>query len=208
MIKAYCINLDERTDRWEQFTSQEIGVPVERFSAISRAGGNQGCLLSHLEVMSKCEDEILIFEDDCKLLQPWEIFEEAYRQLPADWDMLYLGANTTKALNRHSNNLFRLYDAWTTHGILYKRKMIDVILADGYDKIIHYKNYDTYMVRCIQWKYNTYIIYPCFATQFDSYSDVVKHYRQYPEIEINFFKNTTVAQHRTPRFGSKPRRKL
>lgn len=191
MIKAYCINLDERKDRWEQFTSQDIGIPVERFSAIQRAGGNQGCLLSHLEVMSKCEDEILIFEDDCKLLQPWEVFEYAHSQLPPDWDILYLGANIIKPLVRYSNNLFRLFCAWTTHGMLYKRKMVDVILSEGYNEIIHYKNYDTYLARCIQWKYKVYIIYPCFATQFGSYSDVVRHYREYPEIESNFKKYTS-----------------
>jgi len=208
MIKAYCINLDERTDRWEQFTSQEIGIPVERFSAIQRAGGNQGCLMSHLEVMRKCEDEILIFEDDCKLLQPWGIFECAYNQLPSNWDMLYLGANIIKPLNRYSSNLFRLFCAWTTHAILYKRKIIDIILKDGYDKIIKFKNYDTYLAHRIQSTNNCFIVYPCFATQFGSYSDVVRHYREYPEIESNFKKYTSRDNHWTyshhPRQRTKP----
>jgi hypothetical protein len=190
-IKAYCINLDERKDRWESFITQPIGIPVERFSAVKRDKGNEGCLLSHLGVMRKCEDEVLIFEDDCKLLQPWSVFERAYRQLPKSWDALWLGANVITPLKRYSENLFRLQSGWTTHGILWKKKIIDKILTDGFDTIIKYKNFDTYLARVIQPKFNCYIIYPCFATQSTSFSDIVHYDRDYTIIESNFTKNTT-----------------
>jgi hypothetical protein len=189
-IKAYCINLDERKERWDSFISQDIGVKVERFSAIKKDNGNEGCLLSHLEIMRKCEDEILIFEDDCKLLHPWNVLEKAYAQMPKNWDALWLGANVIKPLTRYSENLFRLRAGWTSHGILWSKKMVNRILTDGYDTIIKYKNIDTYFARRIQEQYNCYIIYPCFATQLASYSNIVHYHREYHELESNFIKNT------------------
>ncbi len=190
MIKAYCINLKERKDRWDSFISQDFGIDIERFDAIKRDNGAEGCLLSHLRLMQECEDEILIFEDDFKLLQPWSVFEKAYSQLPKNWDALWLGANVIKPLTRYSENLFRLRAGWTSHGILWSKKMVDRILTDGYDTIKRHKNIDTYFARRIQEQNFCYIISPCFSTQLASYSDIVHYHREYHELESNFIKNT------------------
>jgi hypothetical protein len=69
--KAYVINLDKRTDRWEQIQKDFKDLPIllERFSAIENKDGHLGLGLSYLELVKKAKNEnmesILILEDDC-----------------------------------------------------------------------------------------------------------------------------------------------
>jgi len=190
-MKAYCINLNFRSDKWEKFTIQKYPFYVERFEAIKRNSGREGCALSHLEVMAKCEDEILIFEYDCKILQDLEIFYKAYYQLPSDWDILHLGGNVKNPLQRYSENLFILKTTWAAHGILYRRNVIDKILHDGMEMIKQYNtNIDTYLNNCIYPYYKCYLIYPFFATQFPGHSDTVNSFRHCSDFEENYIKHT------------------
>ena len=78
--KIYCINLDKRTDRWEEFQRDVLeGLELdkdkfERISAIDTSGlsgkdtGAIGCSLSHLKIWKDVIDNgynsVLIFEDD------------------------------------------------------------------------------------------------------------------------------------------------
>ena len=70
-IKAYVINLDKRTDRWEQIQKDFKDLPIllERFSAIENDNGHIGLSSSYLELVKKAKNEnmesILILEDDC-----------------------------------------------------------------------------------------------------------------------------------------------
>lgn len=115
----YCINLDNRKDRWEKAAkNMEIaGICAERFSGIegasldfvpkiedeeasSMAGNIEnsaalGCLLTHLKVVkdakSKGYKKILILEDD--VLFSKDFAKEAAAAAEKDWKMLYLGAS-------------------------------------------------------------------------------------------------------------------
>lgn len=101
---VYCVNLDRRTDRWEQVQRRfnRWGIEVERFSAIEPDAGNEwldkaklGCTLSHLAVWNdaaaKGYRRILVFEDDVLFHREWDkwIGKIATR----DWELLYLGAS-------------------------------------------------------------------------------------------------------------------
>ena len=187
-MKAYCINLAERKDRWDKFTSQPFPFDVVRFDAIK--GSSDGCLKSHLSVLSSCKDEILIMEDDCHVLQDWKVFFDAYSQLPEDWSALYLGAILHDKLERYSDNLFKLKRGWATHGILYSRKVADYILKDGYPIIRLHKNYDNYMARVIQKKFKCFIIYPLFATQYPDHSDIINAVRECADLIPRYENNT------------------
>ena len=52
--RVYCINLDERKDRWEEcvdeFNKIDALNDVERFSAVEHERGIAGCTLSHYEI--------------------------------------------------------------------------------------------------------------------------------------------------------------
>ena len=95
--KIYCINLDMRTDRWEEFQRDVLeGLELdkskfERISAIdttkmsTRNPGAIGCAASHLkvwkDVIDKGYDSVLIFEDDFMPKVSKEEFHETIKEL-------------------------------------------------------------------------------------------------------------------------------
>ena len=70
--KIYCINLDSRSDRWNQCIEEfkKVGIEdiVERFSAEQLIPGIAGCTKSHYEIIKQCKKNnfknVLILEDD------------------------------------------------------------------------------------------------------------------------------------------------
>ena len=121
----YCINLDERTDRWEhslkQFEKLGISDRVERFSAIRPEmderwdrwvpWGNQwkyplvgavGASGSHKAVIQLAKerglDNVLVFEDDFVVLDNWEENVKcALDDLSSHkWHLFYLGYHLQK----------------------------------------------------------------------------------------------------------------
>jgi GR25 family glycosyltransferase involved in LPS biosynthesis len=106
-----CINLDRDLDSWARLqaalTRHDIRG-VRRVSAVDgsrlelpatwrHSAGAYGCLLSHLQVVRDARKRnlpsLLILEDDV-LFDPSfsEKFPVFVRGLPADWDMVFLGA--------------------------------------------------------------------------------------------------------------------
>lgn len=105
--KIYVINLARRTDRWVQIMTlfKTFGITkFERFEAYDKPlldgkpNGNMGCTASHralLEVIAYNQiPRALIFEDDCDFTRGdfHERFAEFIKEVPDDWDQLYLGA--------------------------------------------------------------------------------------------------------------------
>ena len=106
-----CINLDRDRDSWERLqaalTRHDILV-VRRVSAVDgsrlelpatwrHSAGAYGCLLSHLQVVRDARKRglpsLLILEDDVAFDPSFsEKFPVFVRGLPADWDMVFLGA--------------------------------------------------------------------------------------------------------------------
>jgi hypothetical protein len=71
-LKAFCINLDSRPDRWVQVQEafKPTGISLERFSAIKNDDGMRGCGASHVAVIREAQKRglpwALIVEDDCQ----------------------------------------------------------------------------------------------------------------------------------------------
>jgi glycosyl transferase, family 25 len=189
-MKAYCINLPERPERWEQFQKQKFPFPVERFLAIRDIPGWKGCAKSHLKLMGEIKEfPCAIFEDDCLMLDSWERVEEVMKQLPENWDMLYLGATLNEQLERYSENLFKLKNAFTTHCIIYRdSRVIDFMLKSDIDRKI-----DVFITKEVHTRFNCFVTYPMIATQRAGISDIGEKskYVTYNEIELRFKKYTT-----------------
>lgn len=72
--KVFCINLDRRTDRWEQVREQFIAndLFLERFRGIDMPDGNAGCTASHRELIRKIAESdynrVLVLEDDFQVI--------------------------------------------------------------------------------------------------------------------------------------------
>lgn len=136
--KIYCINLKERTDRWESclknFEKYEISN-YERIDAIkvngdlpSKRKGQIGCSLSFAKCFDKIIKEkiskVLIFEDDFEFkLEKKELFEKLNKSifdLPDDWDSIYLGGTVISdygylPLQKYTTNLYKLQSAHCLH---------------------------------------------------------------------------------------------
>ena len=110
--KLYCINLDRRTDRYEEVQKEflKIGANVERISGIDgktqtdipgltlKERSCYGLTSTHYKIIKNAKinayESILIFEDDVMFTDNFnEIFNEKIKFLPNDWDLFYLGGN-------------------------------------------------------------------------------------------------------------------
>ena len=170
-MKTKLINLARRYDRLHTVTEQikRFGITeFERFEAIDDM--HNGFNLS-IKGALKDESEILILEDDCEFLGTIDDLNKAIKQLPDNWDLLYLGANVLSPQKRHSENIFNLNNAWTSHAILYSahgaKYCYENFNPDA--KIV----YDEWLRTHAQRNLNCFIVYPMLAVQADGYSDLV-----------------------------------
>ena len=118
--KAYVINLKKNKDRLKRFkkNTKKANIKVERFNAVygkdlpkehpdiikyfvknhNLNPGEIGCALSHIKIwedaLKNNYKNIIVFEDDAIIPKDfWYRFNEAYNELPKDWDILFLGLN-------------------------------------------------------------------------------------------------------------------
>lgn len=189
-MKAYCINLRKRQDRWIRVQQEfkKLSIKPMRFLAIYNNVGHLGCIDSHLELLHQVKEDgiFMVLEDDVLALGSWEDIQRSIDQLPPDWDMLYLGATLTKPLERYSENLFRLYGGLTTHAIIYNNQngVCDFITANHDSPQV-----DVFMMR-VQEEFNCYLAYPLLISQMPGKSDIVNRYTDYSEIRETYEKYT------------------
>jgi len=195
--KIFCINLDSRTDRWqesiEEFKKLGIEDQVERISAANIQPGIIGCTKSHYECIKLAKERnyknILVLEDDVSFTaEALNVLNETFNQLEKlglQFEMLYLGANLRGEDNRLiDSNLALIAAAKTTHAYIINSSVYDIIL-DTYANCQwnasidwHYTNpnrlnIDIFYMRMIQSRGNTYGVYPSVAEQRSSYSDLI-----------------------------------
>jgi hypothetical protein len=182
-MKAYCINLPERPEKWREFRSQKLPFKVERLDGIKKTPGWEGCRDAHLEALKKVNGMTVIFEDDCLFLHPWGMVMKIMEQLPKNWDCLYLGATLNEPLERYSKNLYRLKKGWCSHAIIYKDATVpQFVLANEMRKI------DVFYANVVQEKFNCFLTFPLVATQRPGYSDIVNHRTEYEVITDRYKK--------------------
>lgn len=190
-MKAFVMNLEDRPDRMEEFKKNNFPFEVERFNAIKTDPGWKGCTKSQLVILSRQKDfPFIIFEDDCVLLKSWDVVENAMKQLPEDWDMLYLGATLERPIERYSENLFRLKNAYCAHAIIYNSKRaVDYILNEHenfFRNSSERNTLDVFYFYAVQEKFNCFIVSPLVATQRPGFSDIENMNVDYIQI-INHF---------------------
>lgn len=133
------INLDERTDRWQE-VQQEFKdwiVPIERMPAVKYSPGWKGCNMSHRKALELAKHRhypwVLILEDDCVLTPGAK--EQFHSLLPylwkhqEHWDVFSGGTTYIEdaKLITKTPPLFRVKGN-TTHFCLIHRTAYDKIL--------------------------------------------------------------------------------
>ena len=145
--KIICINLEKRKDKWNDvYTSfVNLGIEVERFSAFDcdvfkslpyrydKYGmASVACALSHIAVLKSAVgrefNNVLILEDDAEFVDDFNVkFDQISKQIPTDWNMLYLGAAIEGSCHRVSENILKCDNLLTTHAY--------AVNSSSYDKI-------------------------------------------------------------------------
>jgi GR25 family glycosyltransferase involved in LPS biosynthesis len=201
--EIYCINLDERTDRWEhaqkEFEKAGILDRVQRFSAIRDVDGRIGVIKSNLAIIKIAKEKklknVLIFEDDVEFIidDPQTELQKSINQAQGiKWHLFYLGANTHEKLIKFKPNLILLKNAFAVHSMAYSDLMYDNFIRK-YENIKTIKNFDdildVYLARQIQDKYICLMTNPMLTTQMNSYSDIEKRVVDYSFIEERYKNN-------------------
>jgi len=198
--QVFVINLDRRRDRLNHLKKElsRLNISYQRFSAVdgekdevpevpNLTPGEVGCTLSHKKVLRKVVDEEidrpLILEDDIIFENNFENrFREHFEQLPDDWAMYYLGANTAKdeRLNPVTKNINRTYRALTTHSYSIKlskaQKLLEIIEKNNFQNPVDnvFTNF--------QKEEKVYISSPNLVIQKEGYSDVREGFRNYDDV--------------------------
>lgn len=179
----YCLNQESRSDRWKQAEDEfkRVGLKVERFLSIPANQPNRSFCLSQYAMLKRFletdGERLLTFEDDV-LFKNMGHLQAALKELPADWDVLYLGANIHHMVFgivenppvRYSDNLFRVRRAWTSHAIAYSRKAV-VKIVEAYP-IGSFEMYDNWLSEHFLSDHQCFLINPTIAWQRPVYSDL------------------------------------
>tara|TARA_R110000824_G_scaffold391495_1_gene589295 strand:- start:10657 stop:11340 length:684 start_codon:yes stop_codon:yes gene_type:complete len=204
---VYVLNLDRRADRWEECKeiAHSCGLTLDRLSGIDGAKlkeeevalgmgryipkgdirGAQGCALSHYAAVKKAQEErrksVLIFEDDFEFVDNFEnLFAEYYKQVPVDWEFLYLGANhNTHALSPGgpitlpliSKNVGKPLRSYCLHAYSIKESLYDYILS-LFDVEVTQAPVDVTISQVQPSMKTCYAFSPSLVTQRDGYSDI------------------------------------
>lgn len=199
--KIYVINLKKNQDRLEKFmeNAKKANVKVERFDAVygkelskdhpdilkyfvkdhGLIPGQIGCALSHIKIWEDAiknnYNNIIVFEDDAIIPEDfWDRFNQAYNELPKDWEMLLIGCCTCTGNTTNKTKLIKANSTgnWCTTGYLininYCKKLIDRIYKNKIERSI-----DEY-TRMFYSSDNVYIPFPPFILQDKNFnSDII-----------------------------------
>lgn len=105
--------------------------------------------------------------------------QQALKELPADWDLVYLGANLMNAeVEKYSAHLHRVRNAWTTHALGYNRRIIPWLLDNqpGFSE----EMFDNWLGA--QASVNAYVVSPMCAYQKPHYSGIWGRHTDYIDI--------------------------
>lgn len=132
------INLDHRTDRLHHINNElkNIGLIGKKFIAHF---GNKGygariaCKNSHKDIIQESLfnniDTVFILEDDSVFADNFlEISEHCFKNIPEDWDILFLGHCFSSVGNQISEHVYSAKKIFCTHAYLVNIKAYQTII--------------------------------------------------------------------------------
>ena len=182
-----CINLERRRDRWERmqamFAHHRLNK-VARFPALDGLDltipdswddfpGSYGCLRSHLAVVEDAlknkRSHVLILEDDVAFHPDLNrLFSEFVKELPADWDMLFLGGIHGEPPIRVTEHVVKITHSLSTYAYALNHTIYEAFI-DINRQALTVLDENT---RALQKQFNCYCFMPHLAWVEDDHSDV------------------------------------
>jgi GR25 family glycosyltransferase involved in LPS biosynthesis len=189
--KVYCINLDRRLDRLENFKKEVNKFNLGEFERFSAYDGKQlnltneynlkpgeiGIIKSNLDIIKDAKKNnyktILIIEDDCVFFDEIINFEDYFKLLPSDWDMLYMGGNHNTHMGvkpplKINDKVVKLHSTYSAHFIGIKSSVFDQI-----EELLE-KSQQPLDVEYVtlQKIFNCYSFTPALTSQLVNFSDI------------------------------------
>ena len=152
------------------------GFDADIFYAIKNDDAKTSFNISMQHITSQSDGILWFFEDDVYLKDSGHL-HDAINQIPSDWEMLYLGANLVAPIQRHSDNLFRTFGAWTTHAVCFNNAKA---LCEAYQDTT--QMFDDWLKDNIHPRGKSYIVSPMIAWQKPHESPLWNHYADYTDI--------------------------
>lgn len=178
---AYCMNLDSRTDRWEQvvkdFTRLQAVMPIEieRVSAVAMPQRpQQGVTATFRKIITMAKEKklpyVLILEDDLYVIDA-ERVKTCLNNAPEDWDILLGGVYHYVPDKKHDDYWMKMRDFCSLHFIIIR----DTI----YDKVLALKGLSQHLDRALgaqtkQGNMKTYLMHPMPCQQRPGFSNIRK----------------------------------
>jgi len=166
-----CLNHPAASKRWDDCLQEfkRVGLNgVVRFEALPSIGPHQSFNLSMRTILQYFErspfNRLLILEDDV-VFTKLDHIEAALRELPEDWDILYLGANILHPEPKpeaYSPHLARISAAWCTHAIAFNKKCVNWLLQ--HQPGLSEQMFDNWLSGNLA-RFNSYIVSPMAAYQ-------------------------------------------
>lgn len=133
------LNRPDATQRWADSLLElnRAGLyNVLRFAALPDIGPHQSfnnSVNAIVKAFYNSKEETLLFIEDDIIFNKLDHLNNAFAELPHDWDILYLGANlisdqVNSRPERYSRHLCRIFGAWTTHCVAINRKVAKFII--------------------------------------------------------------------------------
>lgn len=183
--KIYCLNLDSRPDRWQQSQQefQKHDLTVDRVSAINGhklninlpgvKPGAMGCSLSHQLAIRMARqnryNSVMILEDDVEFAENLQQqFADYVLQIPANWDIIYLGGNHQNPPEPLTANVSRIKFSYAAHAVVFRHTVYDMLLEFSSNLQVAV---DVAFAHA-QYRSNAFVFTPHLAWQRDSFSDI------------------------------------
>ena len=182
----FCINLDERKDRWvevqKEFNKFNL-TGVTRFSAVNGKtlpkphallDGELGVLESNLKLVKYANENklpnFLMLEDDVVFSEEVNNLDKYMLNIPDDWDMIYFGGNHkySHPPQQINETTLKLHYTVAIHCVAIKSTVYDVIENILSKKSKQVDNYYT----LVQQSFNVYCTNPSIAFQREGFSDI------------------------------------
>jgi GR25 family glycosyltransferase involved in LPS biosynthesis len=193
---VYCINLDKRPDRLENFDKQVKKYNLGEYVRVSAfdgsnlkndtklSNGELGLVMTNINIINEAInnnfEKILIIEDDCYFTDEIINIDTYFNCLPNDWDMLYMGGNHNihmgiKPPTIVNEKVVKLHSTYTTHFVIIKSTIFEHIKT-----ILNTKKYPIDIAYTqLQKMFNIYSFTPAIAKQIEGYSDIGNKFVNY-----------------------------
>lgn len=186
--RRVCLTTHDEEWRHAQHEFNRLGIAVDKFQSLPDIGPNQSFSKSVRQILIdfyESDSRTLLHLEDDVTFRDYQHLDQALSELPADWDVVYLGANLICWNNgeptpvRVSDHLFKIGAAWTTHAIGYNKKCIEYLLMwqPGFSEIM----FDNWLSTQLP-KLNAFVVAPMVAYQRPHQSSIWGRYDDYTPI--------------------------